>query len=106
MNNYDPWNGSSLKDPQYKNLTEQERNVKLREIQTQRIERAIHRFREPVKSAVAYYFHQKQWLSKSFIDKLNESRYGLPQDIFETDDDMGELSNNEATPNGTHPNQQ
>jgi hypothetical protein len=75
-NNFDPWNGSTLKDPQYKDFTEQERTSKACEIQQQRLQRAVLHIREPVKFAVAYYFYQQKWLTKSFIDQLNNSRYG------------------------------
>lgn len=88
VNNFDPWNGSSLKDPQYQDLPEQEKTSKACEIQRQRLERSISRIREPVKFAVAYYFYQKQWLTKTFIDNLNETRYGKPEDIFDIDDDV------------------
>lgn len=104
MDEFNPWSGSTLKDPKYKDLTEQEKNEKAHEIQQQRLQRAVYRIREPVKFAVAHYFYQQQWLSKSFIDNLNETRYGLPQDIFEMDDDMDEISDIETTPNVTHPN--
>lgn len=68
VSNFDPWSGSTLEDPQYKNFPQEERSVKARDLQTQRLERAIHRIRKPVKFAVAYYFYQQQWLFKSFID--------------------------------------
>ncbi|KAI7899761.1 uncharacterized protein BX663DRAFT_440748 [Cokeromyces recurvatus] len=88
VNNFDPWDGSTLKDSQYKDLTEQERTFKACEIQLQRLERAVIHIREPVKFAVAYYFYQQKWLSKSFIDQLNNSRYKRPEDIFDMDEDI------------------
>ncbi|ORE20932.1 hypothetical protein BCV71DRAFT_211510, partial [Rhizopus microsporus] len=75
-NNFDPWSSSTLKHPQYEDITEQERTSKVCEIQQQRLERAILHIRELVKFAIAYYFYQQKWLLKSFIDQLNNSHYG------------------------------
>ncbi|KAG0905307.1 hypothetical protein G6F33_012271 [Rhizopus arrhizus] len=103
-NNFDPWNGSNLKDPQYKDITEQERTSKACEIQEQRLQRAVLHIREPVKFAVAYYFCQQKWVTKSFIDQLNNSRYGRTEDIFEMDEDIMDNFSEDTTTNVTNPN--
>ncbi|CEP13597.1 hypothetical protein [Parasitella parasitica] len=104
VNNFDPWNGSTLKDPQYKDLSEQERSSKAHDIQQQRLERAVFRIREPVKFAVAHFFYQQKWLPKSFIDHLNQSRYGQPEDIFEMDEVIMDDPSDDTTTNSTHSN--
>ena len=103
-NNFDPWKGSTLKDPQYMDLTEQERTSKACEIQQQRLQRAVLHIREPVKFAVAYYFYQQKWIPKSFIDQLNNSRYGRSEDIFEMDEDIMDNFSEDTTTNVANPN--
>ncbi|KAG2202955.1 hypothetical protein INT46_010207 [Mucor plumbeus] len=93
VNNFDPWDGSILKDPQYLEMTSQDRSLKAAKLQQQRLQRAINHIREPIKYAVAYYFHRQQWISKEFIDQLNTSRYGQPADVFDIDD-MDAISDN------------
>lgn len=101
---FDPWNGSILKDSKYKDLSEEERTTKACEIQQQRLQRAVLHIREPVKFAVAHYFYQQNWLPKAFIDQLNSSRYGKPEDIFHMEDeDMNDIFD-DTTPTGSQPN--
>ena len=39
-NNFDPWNGFILKDPQYREMTSQGRSLKAAKLQQQRLQRA------------------------------------------------------------------
>ncbi|KAG2203843.1 hypothetical protein INT46_005960 [Mucor plumbeus] len=58
VNNFDPWDGSILKDPQYCEMTSHDRSlIKAAELQQQQS-----------------------------IDQLNASRYGQPADVFDIDD--------------------
>ena len=84
--NFDPWDGSILKDPKYHQMNQQERNIKAAELQQQRLQRAVEHIREPIKYAVAYYFHQQKWIPKEYIEQLNASRYGQPADVFDIED--------------------
>jgi hypothetical protein len=84
---FNPWDGSSLKDPQFIDCTSEERNKLAASIQHQRLEKAVMHIREPIKFAVAKYFHSKHWLSQETFDNLNKQRYPNPSDIFEHQDD-------------------
>ncbi|CEI87630.1 hypothetical protein RMCBS344292_02040 [Rhizopus microsporus] len=101
---HNDYNGSTLKYPQHKDLTEQEQTSKACKIQQQRLQHAVLHIREPVKCAVAYCFYQQKWLPKTFIDQLNNSRYGQSEDVFDMDEYTMDNFSKDTTTNVTNLN--
>lgn len=62
--------GPISKDPQYKDMNNQDHNLKAAEFQRQRMQRAINHIWEPIKYALAHYFYQQQWITKEFLNQL------------------------------------
>ncbi|KAG1522038.1 hypothetical protein G6F47_007160 [Rhizopus delemar] len=73
-NDFNPFSGDILADPKYSQLTPSERDTIASEIQQTRLERALQHIRPPVKFAVARFFLEKQWISKSAFDTLSAER--------------------------------
>ncbi|KAI7898600.1 uncharacterized protein BX663DRAFT_442666 [Cokeromyces recurvatus] len=95
---FNPWDGSILKDPKYTDHTDEERNTQAAILQQQRLEKAVHHIREPVKYAVAKFFYDKRWISKETIDNINQNRFPQPADIFHrADTNEPETANDDFT---------
>lgn len=79
---YDPSDGKTILDPKYKDYTQFQRDQIASFIHRRRLETALQHIREPVKFAVARYFYQQQWISKSAFDQTMAARSSLPTDVF------------------------
>jgi hypothetical protein len=73
-NEFGPSSGDILTDPKYSHLTTSERDTIAFEIQQTHLERALQHIRPLVKFAVAHFFLDKQWISKSTFDALSAER--------------------------------
>lgn len=79
---FNPWDGSILKDPKYATLSVTERTAQAAVHQQERLAKALSHIRAPIKYAVARYFSDKHWISKELLDQTNAKRFTHPADIF------------------------
>jgi hypothetical protein len=79
---FNPSSGSILAYPKFTNLTPAEREATASTLQRTRIARARDHIRAPVKFAVARFFLEKQWISKSKFDSLKTDQHTQLAAIF------------------------
>ncbi|KAG0755558.1 hypothetical protein G6F16_011315 [Rhizopus arrhizus] len=80
---FNPSSGEILADPKYSTMTQDERDTIATELQTTRIERALQHIRAPVKFAVARFFYEQQWISKSKLNSIVDNHNPQLSSIFE-----------------------
>ena len=56
-----------------------------------RVKKALTYIRAPVKAAVARYFYNQGWISKSVLDESLPTKVTNPTDIFNVDEDIAML---------------
>ncbi|KAG1607774.1 hypothetical protein G6F46_012048 [Rhizopus delemar] len=91
---FDPCDGSILKDPKYENSSNEERDNMAYMHHCNRMERALTYIRPPVKFAVARYFYEQGWIGKSLFDEIVTShRPQFTEPLCIEDDDEMAIEN-------------
>ncbi|KAG1126050.1 hypothetical protein G6F42_008163 [Rhizopus arrhizus] len=72
---FTPFNGKILADPKYTSLPQEERDSIAIRLQKLRLSRALDYIRSPVKYAVARYFLDQEWISRTRYDEIMADRY-------------------------------
>ncbi|KAG0731419.1 hypothetical protein G6F62_015242 [Rhizopus arrhizus] len=80
-------------------MTQDERDTIATELQTTRIERALQHIRAPVKFAVARFFYEQQWISKSKLDSIVNKHNPQLSYIFEQTETTAEQDPTTPTAN-------
>lgn len=72
---FKPFSGTILANPKYAELSSEERDSIVTELQKIRLSRALDHIRPPVKYAVARYFLDQHWIPRSKFDSIIAERY-------------------------------
>ncbi|KAI9333644.1 hypothetical protein BD770DRAFT_295372, partial [Pilaira anomala] len=68
LSDYSPLHPSAIADPQFKDLTESEKRSLAMEKNNNRLVRALPFIRDHISTAVARYFEDQRWISKSQLE--------------------------------------
>ncbi|KAG1040046.1 hypothetical protein G6F43_012374 [Rhizopus delemar] len=84
---FNPCDGSILMDPKYEQSSKEERDDFALMHHSDRVKKALSYIRAPVKAAVARYFYNQGWISKSVLDENLPTKVINPTDVFNVDED-------------------
>ncbi|CEJ03027.1 hypothetical protein RMCBS344292_17018 [Rhizopus microsporus] len=88
---FNPCDGSILMDPKYEHCSKEERDGFALMHRSNCAKKTLNYMRVLVKAAVARYFYNQGWISKSVLNESLPTKVTNPTDIFNVDEDIAML---------------
>ena len=88
---FNPCDGPILMDPKYEHCSKEERDGFAFMHHSDRVKKALTYIRAPVKAAVARYFYNQGWISKSVLDESLPTKVTNPTNVFNVNEDVAML---------------
>ncbi|ORE19680.1 hypothetical protein BCV71DRAFT_177143, partial [Rhizopus microsporus] len=91
MGDFNPCDSSILMDPNYEHCSKEERDGFALMHHSDRVKKALAYIHVPVKAAVARYFYNQGWISKSILDESLPTKVTNAINVFNIDEDVAVL---------------